>query len=89
VKQTQTAQTKARTILAQQHPEELRELYLEEKKTAALPTDTKQSAANSRARGRAISALVKKYPIEYQTIYMACVQQGHPSRNPPRVKGDS
>lgn len=85
----QTAQTKARTLIAQQFPEELRELYLKEKETASLPTDTKQSDTNSRARGRAISALVKKYPITYQAIYTACVQEGYPSRNPPRPKGDS
>lgn len=90
MRQSQTAQTKARTILAQQHYDELREIYLEEKKNAHLPTDTKKSDVNARARGRAISALVKMYPIEYQVIYAACLQEGYPARNGgPRAKGDS
>ncbi len=79
---SQTAQTKARTLLAQSHPDELRDLYLEEKKTAALPTDTKQSDVNSRARGRALSKLVANHRMEYIVIYRLCIMQGFAARNP-------
>jgi hypothetical protein len=78
---SQTAQTMARTLLARNHPEELRALYLKEKENVEVPPDKKASYRNSIARGRAISRLVKIYFMEYEVIYQVCVMQGFSTYN--------
>jgi hypothetical protein len=73
---TQSAQTKARTLLAHSHHSELREMYLYEKASTNRSLYKKASHRNAVARGRALSRLVTKYFMEYTVLYELCVLQG-------------
>ncbi len=77
----QSAQTKARTLLANNHTNELREFYLLEKEIADKAEYTRASHRNAVARSRAITKLVSKHFMEYRVLYEWCLLKGFPPQH--------